>query len=86
MPEDVRQDEGGVGAKNIGGVLAGALGKLAATGAGKTTNLLTLILSESNNVLLFTALLLLPGSGEAGWQQSTGRRGSGGYQLGHKWS
>ena len=45
MQEDVRKFDGWVGAKDIGGVLAGALGHLAATGAGQTFNTLTLILS-----------------------------------------
>ena len=58
--------------------MAGYVGNLAAAGAGQTVNTLTLILSDSDNMLLFTALLLLPGSDKAGWQKSTGRRGSGG--------
>ena len=67
-----------VGAKAVGGVLAGALGGLAASGAGKTVNVFTVLLSDSDNVLQFPALFLSPVSDEAGWQQSTGRRGSGG--------
>ena len=56
----------------------GALGKFVAVGSGKTANALTLILSDSYNVLIFPELLLSSGADDAGWQQSTGRRGIGG--------
>ena len=75
-----------IGEKALGGVLAGDLGDLAASGAGQTTNALILVLSYSDNVLIFPELFLRSEADESGWQQSTGRRGSGGYQLGHKWS
>ena len=65
------------GCKVIGGVLSGALDDWAEDGSGKTNNALTLIFSDSDNELLFTALLLLPGADEPGWQKSTGIRGSG---------
>ena len=55
-----------------------ALGDLASAGAGRTVNAFTLILSYSNNVIIFPELLLLPGADEAVWHKSTVRRGSGG--------
>ena len=66
---------GGLGAKDICGVLDFSLGYLAADGAGQTVNTLRLILSDSENVLLFPALLLTPESDKAVWQKSNGRRG-----------
>ena len=66
MKEDVRQDDWGVDAKAISGVLACALGYLEDACAGQTVNASTLILSDSDNVLLFTAMLLTPGADEAG--------------------
>ena len=68
----------GVGAKAICGVLAVALGDLAAAGTSQTANALTMILSYSDNGLLFPALFLSLGYDEAGWHQSIGRIRSGG--------
>ena len=64
--------------KDVVGVFTGALGDLAAAGYGKKSNALTMILSDSENGLLFQALLLPPGADEASCQKSFSRRGNGG--------
>ena len=57
----------GVYAKDVGGVLDVTIGDLGAAGDGQNVNALTLILLDSDNVLLFPALLLPPVADEADW-------------------
>ena len=78
MQENVKRDDGEVGAKAIGGVLPGYLEDLASSGAEQAVNILTLVLSDKDNMLLFLTLLLLPVSYEEVCQKYTDGRGSGG--------